>query len=92
MGNVEHESQAGSSTAGKHLTPTERLYELAMAHASRRPMPPEHAAEVKRNAKGDYEFIVTVRGGDIAETVEQAIAAADALEAKYPRVNGGGDK
>jgi len=72
----------------RRMTPTERLYELSMAWAQRGPAPPEQSIDITRNAKGDYQFGVTVRGADLDEVLERAKAAAAELERTYPRTNG----
>jgi hypothetical protein len=76
------------SAEGRRLTPSERIFELALAHAQRAPAPPEPAVELSRNAKGDWQLGVTVRGHELEAVLEQAIATARRLEAEYPRGNG----
>ena len=68
----------------RRLTPTERLHEVTMAVVARRPAEPEHTAEVTRNAKGEYQFSVAVRGVDAEAVVALAIAQARTLEAEFP--------
>lgn len=72
----------------RRLTPTERLHEVTMAVLQRQPAPPEHSAEISRNAKGVAQFTVTVRGHDLDEVLESALATYGKLEARYPYPNG----
>jgi hypothetical protein len=72
----------------RRLTPSERLYELSMAWAQRGPVPAEQSVDITRNAKGDYQFSVTVRGHEIDDVLARAMSAASQLEARYPRANG----
>lgn len=74
----------------RRLTPTERLYELAMAQAVRPPAAPEHSVDVTRNAKGQWQLAVTIRGHDADEVYATAVRIARLLEAEYPFDNGGG--
>jgi hypothetical protein len=71
----------------RRLTPTERLYELSMAWAQRGPVPAEQSVDITRNAKGDWQFSVTVRGHDIDDVLMRAMTAAGQLEARYPRAS-----
>jgi predicted aspartyl protease len=75
----------------RRMTPTERLHEVTMASLTRAPSPPEHAAEVSRNAKGHYQFTVTVRGYDLDDVIDSARDSAVRLAAHfpYPDSNGG---
>lgn len=79
----------------RRLTPTERAHALAMAYATRQAAAPESAVEITRNAKGDYQYTVTVRGADVQECETLALGVSDRLAAKYPRVlvstNGGAE-
>lgn len=88
-------STTGSSAAPDphRLTPTQRLHEVTLAFASRTASPPEHAAEVTRNAKGVAQFTVTVRGYDLADVIAGARAKYDELVTAYPypAVNGGAE-
>lgn len=67
------------------MTPTQRLHEVTMAALMRPHAEPESAVEITRNAKGDYQFTVTVRGFDVADCLVQAQATARALAELYPR-------
>lgn len=73
----------------RRLTPTERLHEVTMAALNRSAAPPEHSIDVTRNAKGDYQFSVTVRGHDADEVAAKAIELTSKLAVQYPRENGG---
>ena len=75
----------------RRLTPTERLHEVTMAAMSRAPSPPEHSVEITRNAKGVAQFEVTVRGYDLNDVVERALAVYSELDIAqpYPETNGG---
>jgi hypothetical protein len=75
------------SESERRLTPTERLYELSMAWAQRGPVPAEQSVDITRNAKGDWQFSVTVRGHDIDDVLQRAMMAASSLEARYPRAS-----
>jgi hypothetical protein len=70
--------------ARPRLTPTERLHEVTMAAMQRRPSEPECAVEISRNAKGAFQFAVTVRGPDVNACQAQAQATADDLAKRYP--------
>jgi hypothetical protein len=70
------------------MTPTERLHELAMAHATRPLAAPEHSCDLTRNAKGQTQIALTVRGSDLAEVIAAATASYDALRMKYPLPSG----
>ena len=69
----------------RRQTPTERYHELALHAAQRQPAVPEHALDLTRNAKGDVQIALTVRGGDLAEVERSATEAFDRLCGKYPR-------
>jgi hypothetical protein len=58
----------------RRMTPTERLHELAMAHATRPLAAPEHSCDLTRNAKGQTQIALT--------------ASYDALRMKYPLPSG----
>ena len=68
----------------RRLTPTERLHEVTMAAMGRRPAEPESSVTITRNAKGVFQFEVTVRGPDVVECQAQAEATADDLVKRYP--------
>jgi hypothetical protein len=72
----------------RRQTPSERQHEALMAALNRAPVPPECAVDIARNAKGDVQFDVTVRGHDPDACLTKAIELADQLAAKYPRSNG----
>jgi hypothetical protein len=71
--------------APRRLSPSERLHEITMAALTRAASPPEQTVELTRNAKGDVQVSLTVRGHDLDAVLGQAQAAFDALLAKYPR-------
>lgn len=73
------------STPERRQTPTERYHEAMLAFAQRSAAPPESAIDITRNAKGDYQYTVTVRGHDPDEALAKAIELADQLAARYPR-------
>jgi hypothetical protein len=78
--------------AARRLTPTERLHEVTMAAMGRKPSEPESSVAISRNAKGAFQFEVTVRGPDVIECQAQAEATTDDLIRRYPHPepNGGG--
>jgi hypothetical protein len=69
----------------RRQTPTERYHELALQAAQRQPNLAEHSLDLTRNAKGDVQIALTVRGSDLAELEASATAAFDRLCDKYPR-------
>lgn len=71
------------------LTPTQRLHEVTIAALSRRPAEPESSVTIARNARGVFQFEVTVRGGDADACKTQAETVVRELEASYPYANGG---
>jgi hypothetical protein len=75
----------------RRLTPTERLHEVTMATLQRAGSPPEHSAEITRNARGIVQFSVTVRGYDLDDVLSDAVTAAGVLDVRYPYpdANGG---
>jgi len=75
---------AGEQTE-RRQTPTERYHELALHAAQRQPLVPEHSLDLTRNAKGDVQIALTVRGGDLAQVEQSATDAFDRLCDKYPR-------
>ena len=68
----------------RRLTPTERLHEVTMAAMGRRPAEPESSVTITRNAKGVFQFEVTVRGPDVSECDMAARYIANALAEAYP--------
>lgn len=78
------------SAPERRPTPSEREHELAMAHALRPGTAPEHSVDVTRNAKGQWQLAVTIRGHDADEVYATAVRVARRLEAEYPFDNGGG--
>jgi hypothetical protein len=79
-----------SAEEPRRLTPTERLHEVTMAAMGRRPAEPESSVTITRNAKGVFQFEVTVRGGDVIECQAQAECTDDLVKRyPYPETNGG---
>lgn len=74
----------------RRMTPTERLYELAMAQAQRPTAAPEHSVDISRNAKGQHQYTVTIRGTDAQGVLDEAMRLAAQLETAYPFVTGEG--
>ncbi len=71
----------------RRQTAAERAHEVTMTLLQRSAVPPESAVELTRNAKGDVQVGVTVRGHD-AVTVEQTAGEIfDRLCTKYPRAD-----
>jgi hypothetical protein len=68
----------------RRLTPTERLHEVTMAAMSRRPAEPESSVTITRNARGVFQFEVTVRGGDVDACDALARRVASGLVDAYP--------
>lgn len=73
--------------APAHRTPSERLYDVAIALATRR-SDPLSKVELSLNAKGDVQIAVDVTDPDPAKAAQQASDLFDTLRAKYPRDNG----
>lgn len=71
-------------------TPSQRLHEVTMAALARTHAEPESAVEITRNAKGDFQFTVTVRGTDVQACETLALGVAQRLAEQYPRANGNG--
>lgn len=68
----------------RRQTPTERNHEALMAALTKAPAAPESSVSLTRNAKGDRQWDIVVRGLD-AEACEQLATAIDArLDALYP--------
>lgn len=75
-----------SDTTNEHKppTPTARLHEVTMAALTRRPSEPVSDVSISRNAKGDFQFEVTVRGHDAVACVNTAIILIEGLRGNYP--------
>lgn len=67
-----------------HLTPTQRLHAVTMAALTRAPAPAESSVELTRNAKGDRQWAITVRGDDPAECERLAVEIDARLAELYP--------
>jgi len=68
------------------LTPTQRLHEVTMQALTRAPRSPSESIEVTRNAKGDYQFTVTVatqEGETLEEAADRSERIVDALSVRY---------
>lgn len=81
-----------TDTGKRHLTPTERLHEVTMQALSRPPSAPENMVELSRNAKGDFQFTVAVRGPDADACYDTALRLVGELRAAFPHsseTNGG---
>lgn len=64
--------------------PTQRLHEVTMAALSRRPSEPVSDVTISRNAKGDFQFEVSVRGTDPFECEAVAQTLVNRLRSTYP--------
>jgi hypothetical protein len=67
----------------RRKTPTERYHELALQAAKRQPIVPEHSLGLTRNAKGNVQIELTVRGTDLTEVEADATASFDRICDKY---------
>lgn len=68
----------------RRLTPTERLHEVTMTAMARKPAEPESSVTVARNARGVFQFEVTVRGPSVEVCELEASSIIAGLERKYP--------
>lgn len=84
---VERDTEAAPELP-RRLSPTERLHEVTMAAMTRPTAAPEHSCDLTRNAKGQTQIALTVRGTDLSEVVALATASYDALRMKYPLPSG----
>jgi hypothetical protein len=73
-----------STAETPHLTPTQRLHEVTMAALNRPHSEPESSVTISRNAKGDFQFEVTVRGFDATTCQAKATDMIAALRTLYP--------
>lgn len=71
----------------RRQTPTERYHELALQAAQRQPVVPEHSLDLTRNAKGNVQIALTVRGGDLTELERTATETFDRLCGRYTYVS-----
>lgn len=78
----------------RRLTPTERLHEVTMAVLNRKPSEPEQSISVTRNARGVFQFEVTLRGADldVLRTTADAVVSELVEKWPYPVTNGGDEK
>lgn len=65
-------------------TPTARLHEVTMAALARRPSEPVSDVTISRNAKGDFQFEVSVRGTDASACAIEAQRIIIVLRDAYP--------
>lgn len=78
-----------SAEETRRLTPTERLHEVTMAFASRQAAAPEHTVDLTRNAKGNWQVAIAVRGHDIDQVYAEAKRIAREADTDFPFENGG---
>jgi hypothetical protein len=80
-----------SASEAHRPTPTQAFRELAMAVAQRTSAAPESSVTVSRNARGVFQFEVTVRGEDVTDCIAEAKDTVAELVALYPYpvTNGG---
>lgn len=71
-------------TDNRPPTPTARLHEVTMAALNRRPSEPVSDVTISRNAKGDFQFEVTVRGADVFACSNDARAIIGHLREAFP--------
>lgn len=83
MSTPEHEG-----APERRLTPSERLHEVTMAALGRTPTAPESSVTISRNAKGVFQFEVTVRGADADACASEAERLANELAAAHPYPEG----
>lgn len=69
----------------RRQTPSERYHQLALQAAQRQPLVPEHSLDLTRNAKGDVQIALTVRGGELAAVEQSATETFDRLCDRYAR-------
>lgn len=81
------QTESAGELGARRQTPTERYHELALQAAASRPATPEHSLELTRNAKGDVQIALTVRGVDLDELERDATESFDRLCAKYQRAD-----
>jgi hypothetical protein len=73
-------------------TPSQRLHEVTMAALTRPHAEPESSVEISRNAKGDFQFTVTVRGASADACEQVALMIIGDLRREFPHsseLNGG---
>lgn len=83
MSNMTDRAGGGGDQPERRLTPTERYHELALQAAQRQQVVPEHSLDLTRNAKGNVQIGLTVRGANLAELEAEATNTFDRLCARY---------
>lgn len=83
MTEKQKQTAGAGDQAERRQTPTERYHELALQAAQRQPVVPEHSLDLTRNAKGNVQIALTVRGGDLAEVEQHATETFDRLCERY---------
>ena len=73
-----------AATGPRRLTPTERLHEISMAAIQRKPSEPESSVTITRNARGVFQFEVTVRGPDVGDCDALARNVVTGLIEQFP--------
>lgn len=79
-------SAADAASKPRRVTPSERLYDLAMAALSRQPGTPESSVTIGTTAKRIHTWEIVVRGSDpdqcakIARRLDNELSAAFASE------------
>lgn len=68
----------------RRQTPTERLHEVTMQAISRAPSQPESSVTISRNARGVYQFEVTIRDTSVQHAAKEAQRLCDYFSAAYP--------
>lgn len=71
-------------TDNRPPTPTARLHEVTMAALNRRPSEPVSDVTISRNAKGDFQFEVSVRGVSAEACHVIASSLIEQLREQYP--------
>ncbi len=65
-------------------SPWRDAYELLMQRPERPSTPPESSVTISRNAKGHFQFEVTVRGPQADECADEADRLTQIMVAAYP--------
>ena len=76
-------SAAVAASKSRRVTPSERLYDLAMAALSRTPSVPESSVEIGVTAKRLHTWSIVVRGEDVEACARIAQRLDDELAAKF---------
>lgn len=83
MTGKQKQTAGAGDQAERRQTPTERYHELALQAAQRQPVVPEQSLDLTRNAKGNVQIALTVRGADLAEVERHATETFDRLCGRY---------